>query len=61
VQAIIDSGLNPAWGNTATQVVKIEISPGVKIFEGAAAPQGGFVGGGNQILVPNVDLNWIVK
>jgi hypothetical protein len=42
-------------------IVKIEVSAGVKIYEGVAAPQGGLVGGGNQVFVPKVDAKWIVK
>jgi hypothetical protein len=61
VQSIIDSALNPQWGNTAT-MVKIEVPIGTKYFEGVAAPQGGLVGGGNQVLFPKdfkVDTSWI--
>ena len=62
VQSIIDSALNPQWGNTATKVVKIEVPVGTKYFEGVAAPQGGLVGGGNQVLFPKdfkIDTSWI--
>jgi filamentous hemagglutinin len=59
VQSIIDSALARVWGNTATQVVTIEVPAGVNIYEGAAAAQGGLVGGGSQVFVPNVDLSWI--
>lgn len=62
VQSIIDSALNPQWGNTATKVVKIEVPIGTKYFEGVAAPQGGLVGGGNQVLFPKgfkIDTSWI--
>jgi hypothetical protein len=52
VQSIIDSALNPQWGNTATNVVKIEVPAGTKYFEGVATPQGGLVGGGIQVLFP---------
>lgn len=61
VQSTIDSALNPAWGNTATNVTKIEVPAGVKIYEGAAAPQGGLVGGGNHVFIPKVDASWIIK
>ena len=56
VQAKIDSALNPAWGNEATAVSKIEVPAGTRIFEGAVAPQninggmGNLIGGGNQIM-----------
>jgi len=33
-------------------VVKIEVPIGTKYFEGVAAPQGGLVGGGSQVLFP---------
>ncbi len=62
VQSIIDSALLPQWGNTATNVVKIEIPAGTRYFTGAAAPQGGLVGGGNQVVFPpgvRVDSSWI--
>lgn len=42
----------PQWGNTATSVVKVEVPIGTKYFEGVAAPQGGLVGGGSQVLFP---------
>ena len=38
--------------HTATSVVKIEVPIGTKYFEGVAAPQGGLVGGGSQVLFP---------
>lgn len=62
VQSIIDSGLNPQWGNTATSVVEIQVPSGTHFYQGIAAPQGGLVGGGNQVLFPpnfKIDLNWI--
>ncbi len=61
VQSIIDSALNPAWGNSAINVVKIEVSAGVKFYQGAAAPQGGLVGGGDQVVFPlgfKIDSSW---
>jgi filamentous hemagglutinin len=64
VQSIIDSALDPKWGNTATQVVKIEVPTGVKMYQGYAAQQGGLVGGGKQVVFPSdikVDKNWIIK
>jgi len=62
VQSIVDSALSPQWGNTATNVVKIEVPIGTKYFEGVAAPQGGLVGGGSQVLFPKdfkIDNSWI--
>ena len=61
VQSSIDSALNPAWGNTATNVTRIQVPAGIRIYEGVAAPQGGLVGGGNQVLVPKVEPTWIVR
>jgi hypothetical protein len=61
VQSVIDSALDPAWGNTATNVTKIQVPPGVKIYEGVAASQRGLVGGGSQVFVPKVDPGWIVR
>jgi filamentous hemagglutinin len=64
VQSIIDSALNPQWGNTAVNVVKIEVPVGTKFYEGAAAAQGGLVGGGSQVLFPKdvkIDSSWIKK
>ena len=62
VQSIIDSALLPQWGNTATNMVKIEIPAGTTYFTGAAAPQGGLVGGGSQVVFSpgfRVDPSWI--
>lgn len=62
VQSIIDSALLPQWDNTATNVVKIEIPAGINYFTSAAAPQGGLVGGGNQVVFPagfRVNPSWI--
>ena len=64
VQSIIDSALLPQWGNPATNVVTIEIPTGTTYYTGAAAPQGGLVGGGNQVMFPpgfRVNPAWIKK
>jgi RHS repeat-associated protein len=61
VQSVLDSALNPAWGNTATSVTRIQVPSGVRIYEGVAAPQGGLVGGGSQVFIPKVDPAWIVR
>ena len=61
VQSIIDSALEPKWGNTATKVVQIEVPKGTTIYEGIAAAQSGLVGGGNQVFIREVDKAWIVK
>ena len=60
-QSILDSALDPAWGNNATKIVRIDVPKGVKIYEGVAASQGGLVGGGNQVFIQNVDPSWIVR
>lgn len=62
VQSIIDSALNPVWGNTAMNVVTIGVPTGTTYYQGVAAPQGGLVGGGNQVLFPlgfMIDPSWI--
>ncbi|GEM_PF-1380722 len=60
LQSRIDSALLPQWGNTAENIVKIQVPAGTRIFEGFAAPQGELVGGGNQVFIPNVNRAWIV-
>ncbi len=60
LQSRIDLALNPAWGNTANQTVRIEVPAGTTVFEGASASQGWLIGGGNQVVVPRVDPDWIV-
>jgi filamentous hemagglutinin len=60
LQSIIDSALNPQWGNTATNVAAIRVPAGTTIYEGAAAAQGGLVGGGSQVFIPNVNPAWLV-
>jgi hypothetical protein len=65
LQVQIDSALNPAWGNRATQVVTIRVPKGTVVYEGVSAAQplagGGFVsGGGSQIYIPRVEPTWIL-
>lgn len=60
VQSIIESALNPRWGNTATNVVTIRVPAGTMIYEVAAAAKGGLVGGGSQVFIPNVNPSWLV-
>jgi hypothetical protein len=60
LQSRIDLALNPQWGNTASGVTRIDVPRGTTIFEGAAAPQGWLVGGGNQVVIPNVDPGWVI-
>ena len=60
-QAIVDSALDPQWGNTATNVVTIQVPARTTFYEGAAAGQRGLVGGGNQVYFnTNVSQSWIV-
>jgi RHS repeat-associated protein len=59
-QSVIDSALKPQWGNTATRVAKIRVPAGTTIYEGVAAAQGGLVGGGSQVFIPNVNPAWLV-
>ncbi len=59
VQSIVDSSLDPKWGNKATGYVEMTLPSGETFFEGFSASQGGLVGGGNQIYVPKVDPKWV--
>jgi RHS repeat-associated protein len=59
LQAMIDSALNPAWGNTAQNVATIRVPAGTTIYEGFAAPQGGLLGGGSQVYIPKVNPDWL--
>lgn len=60
VQSVVDLALNPAWGGTAAELTTIAVPRGTTIYEGAAAAQGGLVGGGSQVFIPNVDPSWVV-
>lgn len=53
IHSIIDSAHWPVWRHSATKVTSITLPEGTKYYEGAAARQGGLVGGGIQIYVPN--------
>jgi hypothetical protein len=57
---MIDSALDPAWGNRATSWVGIRVPAGTIFYEGAVATQRGLVGGGNQVFLPWVDEAWVV-
>jgi hypothetical protein len=37
------------------------VPSGRTVYEGFAAPQGGLVGGGSQVVIPNVNPTWIVR
>lgn len=60
VQTIIDSALNPAWGNTATTVVTANVPAGTTVYSGYAAAQGGLVGGGIQVYIPGFSAAWLI-
>ena len=53
LQSVVDSALDQNWKNTATNVARIPVPSGTRLFEAVAAPQRGFVGGGNQIYIRN--------
>jgi len=60
-QARMDLGLLPEWGNTAANVAEIHVPAGTVIYEGAAARQGIYLGGGNQVFIPEVLEEWLVS
>ncbi len=61
LQAVIDFGLDQTWGNRATDVITIQVPRGTTVFVGVSAPQRGLVAGGTQVVIENVDPNWIVN
>ena len=54
LQSVIDSALDQSWGNTATTTITRTFPAGTQIYSGAAAAQGGLVGGGSQIYIPGL-------
>jgi hypothetical protein len=58
LQSIIDSALDPLWGNHADHTVTIRVPAGETVYEGPAAAQRGLVGGGSQTIIPRVDPSW---
>ena len=68
LQSQMDLALNPSWGNTAEHVARAVIPKGTQIYEGTAAPQvirdsmgngiGILPGGGNQVYIPNIRVEW---
>jgi hypothetical protein len=65
MQAQMDSALNPAWGNAATNVSTIRVPAGTTIYDGVAASQslsggGTLLGGGSQVYIPKVNPDWLV-
>ncbi len=59
IQSIIDSALDPNWGNTGTHWVRIDVPAGTSMNEGMAAAQRRLVGGGNQIILEQVPSTWV--
>ena len=60
LQATIDAALLPSYGNAATQVIHIRVPAGEIAYEGAAARQGGWLGGGTQYVLPKALKEWEV-
>ena len=60
LQATIDAALLPSYGNAATKVVHIRVPAGEIAHEGAAARQGGWLGGGTQYVLPKALKEWEV-
>ena len=50
----MDNVLPAKCGNTAEQVVSVQVSRGTTLFEGIVGPQGGLLGGGNRVFIRNV-------
>lgn len=61
LQSVVDSDLDQSWGNTATNISTIKVPKGTTIYQGYAAPQGGLVGGGVQVYIPEVNPSWLLK
>ncbi len=55
MQSILDSALDPAWGNTAKHWVEITVPKGTRFFEGVvsgiALKTGRLLGGGSQVYI----------
>jgi hypothetical protein len=58
LQATIDAALLPSYGNAATNIVHIRVPAGELAHQGAAARQGGWLGGGSQYVLPKVLKQW---
>ena len=61
LQATIDLAIRPEWGNTVSQVARVLVPRGTTIYEGYAASQGALVGGGNQVVIFNVNPAWLIR
>ncbi|MEA2633928.1 MAG: hypothetical protein QOH92_695 [Chloroflexota bacterium] len=60
LQATIDAALLPSYGNAATKVVHIRVPAGEIAYEGTAARQAGWLGGGTQYVLPKALKEWEV-
>jgi len=60
-QAALDSALHPEFRNNGTHWLEADVPPGQTFFEGAAGPQKGMLGGGNQIYIQDFNPKWLVK
>lgn len=68
-QSVLDSALDPNWGNKATHWIEITVPAGITVYEGVASPihiknqgisTGKLFGGGNQIYINSViNEEWI--
>lgn len=61
VASIINNALLPQWGNNATVTVTAIIPAGTTVYYGSASSQGGLVGGGVQVYIPQVNPAWVFQ
>ena len=61
LQATMDAALLPGYGNAATKVVHIRVPSGQVVYEGVAARQQGWLGGGTQYVLPKAVKEWEVS
>ncbi len=61
LQSTMDNALKSSWGNRATHTLTIKAPPGTLVYEGVVAPQGGLLGGGNQIFLEDINPLWVIK
>ena len=60
LQATMDAALLPSYGNAASKVVHIRVPAGQIVYEGVAARQEGWLGGGSQYVLPKALKDWEV-
>lgn len=61
IRATTDSAIPvTSSGNTAERLVAIRVPRGTRVFEGIAHGEEGSVGGGNQVVVRNVNPKWSI-